>query len=84
MGESNYKTPIILITKTKDYTYNEIVTIMPHKETGKFSFVNLSKCHICPCEFNTIEEAWADLENQKKLGKVDSYKVIPIEFGISL
>lgn len=81
--ESRYVAPMILVTKTKETTYSEIVSILHHKLSGKFSFVNLSKGHICPCEFNTIEEAWADLENQKKNGKVNDYKIIPITFDIS-
>ena len=37
------------------------VLILPHKETGKYSYINLTKGHICPCMFDSVEEALADL-----------------------
>ena len=40
-----------------------IVGILPHKITGKFSFINLTKDHICPCQFNSIEDALKDMDN---------------------
>ena len=40
-----------------------IVAIMPHKERGLFSFVNMTKGHICPCKFESIEAALEDLKN---------------------
>ena len=40
-----------------------IVMIMPHKNSLKYSYVNLTKGHICPCQFNSIEEAIQDLKN---------------------
>ena len=81
MPQFYYKTPIILITKTRDNNiYNELVTIMHHKVTGKFSFINLSKSHICQCEFDKYEDAIADLENQKKNGRIDNYQYIPFSF----
>lgn len=40
------------------------VLILKHKETGFFSFINLTKGHICPCQFNSIEEALDDLNKQ--------------------
>lgn len=40
------------------------VLILKHKETGLFSFINLTKGHICPCQFNSIEEALDDLNKQ--------------------
>ena len=40
-----------------------IVTILPHKDTGKYSYVNITKGHICPCQFDSAEDALKDLEN---------------------
>lgn len=40
-----------------------IVAIMPHKESGLFSFVNMTKGHICPCKFESVEAALEDLKN---------------------
>lgn len=39
------------------------VLLLPHKLGGGFSYVNLTKGHICPCRFNSIEEAIQDMKN---------------------
>lgn len=49
------------------------VYILPHKETGKYSFVNITRGHICPCVFDTYEEALQDLENRKKDNLIKGY-----------
>ena len=49
------------------------VYILPHKETGKYSFVNITKGHICPCVFDAYEEALQDLENRKKDNLIKGY-----------
>lgn len=36
---------------------NVVVSIMRNKSDGTYSFVNLTKNHICPCRFNSIEDA---------------------------
>ncbi len=43
---------------TKRWTY-----FYPHKGTNMYSFVNLSKGHICPCLFSSIDAAIADLDD---------------------
>ncbi len=43
------------------------VTILPHKETGKYSYVNMTKGHICPCQFESVEEALDDLKNYEEI-----------------
>jgi hypothetical protein len=52
------------------------VLILRHKEEGKFSYVNLTKGHICPCKFDSIEEALKDLDNYIKNGKVEKYYIL--------
>lgn len=52
------------------------VIIMKHKLENKWSFVNLTKGHICPCKFNSIEEAIADLDSYIEKGKVLKYKIL--------
>ena len=39
------------------------VLILKHKNTETYSYINLTKGHICPCKFNSVEEAIKDLEN---------------------
>ena len=62
-----------LIKRPKDTVE---VIIMPHKDTGKFSFVNLTKNHICPCQFNSIEDAINEMDRLKTEGKIIEYKLI--------
>lgn len=52
------------------------VLLLRNKVEGTFSFVNITKGHICPCRFRTVEDAFSDLERYKKAGKVISYVVI--------
>ncbi|GAA0092981.1 hypothetical protein UT300009_30110 [Paraclostridium bifermentans] len=53
-----------------------LVSIMKHKDSGKCSFVNLSKGHICPCKFDNIADAIADMDKLKEEGKIEWYKEI--------
>ena len=52
------------------------VLLLKHKGVEKFSFVNITKGHICPCIFNSEKEALDDLEKYKSNGKIKSYKVL--------
>lgn len=51
------------------------VLVLQHKGKPEYSFVNLTKGHICPCVFGSEQEAIADLERYKKNGRIKSYKV---------
>ena len=53
---------IFKVIRPKDTVY---VALYRHKATNEYSFVNLTKRHICPCRFSSIEEAMADMENSK-------------------
>ena len=57
--------------------YDEvIVTIMKNKSDGTYSFINLTKEHICPCRFPSIEDALLDMDKKIKDGTVLKYKKI--------
>lgn len=45
------------------------VLLMQNKEDKTYSFINITKEHICPCRFKTIEDAIADLNSNKKVLK---------------
>lgn len=49
------------------------VKIMKHKNKELYSYINLTKNHICPCIFDSIESAIEDLKNYSN---VISYEVI--------
>ncbi len=58
------------VIRPKDTVY---VGLYRRKDTNECSFVNLTKGHICPCKFSSVEEAIADMEKQKKRGSILSY-----------
>lgn len=55
------------------------VILVRHKGTQEYSFVNLSKGHICPCRFKTFEDAVADIEKRIKDGKIVGYRILERE-----
>ena len=74
------KQDFIIVTKPDDTI--RIVKILYDKTLEGFRFVNLTegKEHICPCVFNRVEGAIADLEDDIKRGLIKSYKMINIDF----
>ena len=52
-----------------------VVVIFKNKSDGTYSFVNLTKEHICSCKFKTIEEAIQDMNDRLKKGLIESYVV---------
>lgn len=43
------------------------------KLDGTYSFVNLTKGHICTCKFHTVEEAVKDMQTKKENDEVVDY-----------
>lgn len=58
---------IYKITRITDIVY---VTILKNKIDNTYSFVNLSKEHICPCKFKSGNNALKDLRQQFEEGKI--------------
>lgn len=50
-----------------------IVTIMKNKSDETYSFINLTKEHICPCKFNSTDDALKDMDRLKDCGKIINY-----------
>ena len=50
-----------------------VVAILKSRRTGLYSFVNLTKGHICECEFANIEDAIKDMKSDRN---VISYEVL--------
>lgn len=61
---------IYLVMREKD---NVVVSIMLNKSDHTYSFVNLTKGHICTCKFATFEDAIKDMEKKKDNGEVIDY-----------
>lgn len=49
------------------------VTVLKHKESDQFSFVNLTKGHICPCKFDSYGDAMKELNQRLECGKIKSW-----------
>ena len=43
------------------------VLLFWNKSDNTYSYINLTKGHICPCKFKTIEDAIEDLKNYSKV-----------------
>lgn len=50
-----------------------IITIMKNKCDGTYSFINLTKEHVCPCKFNSIDDTLKDMNRLKDCGKIINY-----------
>ena len=44
--------------------------MLKNKNDNTYSYVNLTKGHICPCRFLSIEEAVKDMDRLKEEGKL--------------
>jgi hypothetical protein len=68
--------------KKKYYT----ISIFKHKVGGKYSFLNITKQHICPCEFDTYEDAMNELKEKEQKGELKIMSTwqpeVPVEDGI--
>lgn len=71
---------ILYINKPDGNDY--IVLLMQHKITREWSFVNLTKEHICPCKFKTYEEAIDDLEQHVKDGRVSAWHFVDLPISL--
>lgn len=52
------------------------VLLLRHKGTDKYSFVNLTKGHICKCVFDSVDEAMKDIEDRKAKGLLVDYEIV--------
>lgn len=59
-----------LVNRPKDEV---VVTIMKNKANDTYSFINLTKEHICPCEFKSIDDALNDMDEKVKNGEINYY-----------
>ena len=63
-----------LVIRPKDTV---LVYLLKNKLENTYSYVNITKEHICPCKFPTIEAAIQDMEKQKAEGKISRYEQVP-------
>ena len=64
-------TPLAVVDRQFDRV---IVAILRDKTTGKYRFANLTKGHICECQFNSYEDAIEDLNQYMKDGRIENWR----------
>lgn len=52
------------------------VLLLPHKESHLYSFINLTKGHICGCQFKSPSDALENLNNRKSAGLILDYNIL--------
>ena len=60
-----------LVTRPKDTV---LVYLMKNESDNTYSFVNITRWHICPCRFKSIRDAVADMDRLKEEGKIIRYE----------
>ena len=59
-----------LVNRPKDEV---VVAVMKNKVDNTYSFINLTKEHICPCKFESIEDALKDMDEKVENGEINYY-----------
>ena len=61
-----------LVTRPDDTV---LVYLMKNKSDNTYSFVNITKWHICQCRFPSINDAIVDMDRLKEEGKIIRYEI---------
>lgn len=69
-----YDTNVYSVTRKDNSTV--LTTILFDEGERAFRFVNITRNHICPCKFKSLDEALSDLEEKVKEGSVLHYELI--------
>ena len=59
-----------LVNRPKDEV---VVAIMKNKVDNTYSFINLTKEHICPCKFESVDGALKDMDERVENGEINYY-----------
>lgn len=60
-----------LVTRPEDTV---LVYLMKNESDDTYSFVNITKWHICSCRFLSIHDAISDMDRLKEEGKIVRYE----------
>lgn len=52
------------------------VLIVKNRDDNTYSFVNITKGHICPCRFTSIDDAIGDMDKLVKEKKIIRYESV--------
>lgn len=69
-----YDANVYSVTRKDNSTV--LTTILFDEGEMAFRFVNITRNHICPCKFKSLDEALSDLEEKVKEGSVLHYELI--------
>ena len=61
-----------LVTRPDDTV---LVYLMKNEFDSTYSFVNITRWHICQCRFQSIRDAVADMDRLKEEGKIIRYEL---------
>ena len=67
-----------IIETLVDGTTRELM-LLKNKNCSGYQYINLYKQHICPCKFESIEEALKDLDKFIEKGKIKKYEIVSLE-----
>lgn len=59
-----------LVNRPKDEV---VVAVMKNKVDNTYSFINLTKEHICPCKFESVDDALKDMDERVENGEINYY-----------
>ena len=60
-----------LVTRPDDTV---LVYLMKNESDNTYSFVNITRWHICPCRFSSVRDAVTDMDRLKEEGKIIRYE----------
>lgn len=69
----NNKPRKYLVTRKQDTVE---VLLIPNVNDGTWSYVNMTKGHICPCRFKSIDDAVMDMDRLKSKGEIIRYEQV--------
>ena len=75
IGVTNTINKMIKYKVTKNDGSIHDVLLIPIKGTSKYHFVNITKGHICTCEFDNIEDAEKDIQKRLEDKLLKSFTV---------
>lgn len=72
------KREVIILLKIVVEKENETINVLllKHKNTSFYSYINITKGHICQCVFSSIEEALEDIEDRKRKKLLVDYHIV--------
>ena len=65
-----------LIVYKKNETLD--VLLLKHKGTDTYSYVNVTKGHICSCIFDSMYDGLLDIVHKKNAGEIEDFEIVKL------